>query len=119
MCPPSSSADRLGTMRDMSGRYGQSAAVRASVRQHYYQPRRSFYTRPAGAGAVLAALAAVAPGATAQVIEIPSGHRWHPSGKHDAVQHTTEVTLCFVVILVVLGRVFVRIFRQDGTELRG
>jgi len=96
--------------------YGQSAAVRAAVRQHYYQPRRSIYTRPSGAGAVVAALAAVAPGAAAQVIGIPSG-QWHPMAHHDGVQHATELFLVFIVILVVLGRVIVRVFAQDGTEL--
>ena len=55
--------------------------------------------------------------ALVQVIEIPGGDR-HPHAHHDAVEHATEMGLLFVVFVVVFGNVFVRIYRQDGTEVR-
>jgi len=52
------------------------------------------------------------------VIEIPAPESGlHPQARHDLVASGTEPGILFVVFVLVLGKLVMRVFRQDGIEV--
>ncbi len=95
---------------------GANAPQQAAIRHHYYAQPKSRIIRPPVA-AVSAAFAAVP--ATVFVIEIPAPESGlHSQAHHDLVGYGTEFVILFVVFVLVLSKLVMRVFRQDGTEVR-